>query len=817
MTALRARSIALALAAAAFWYAVTSFDETGRDLAAWPFLAASLLLSIAWQWRLGSQRPAVTPAGALPAPPFRKWAGGGLAMVGFALFLWASYALHRDWQASFDAAWLTWIAAATAMAVGLDLAWGRWPRPSGLWSGSDAAIALAIFTIGAALRGYGLIELPGPYHVTQLEEAQIGNFGWAYLAGSRLRWEFLSHMWLSALGQALFGSSDLLPVRIPFAAVSSLKVIPLYFFLLWVVGRPGAVAGAGLLACSGWDVMLSRIPTNQNELTAAVCFAVLAGPARRGRPSAYVFLGFVAGYLTYEYIAYRPLALFVLGAAAWLSLKESSASWAWRLSRPGLVLLMAVVMAAPLFTSKLGNQIGFRYLDGWNRARGSDYYRKADDWRATLDMRLQRSRTAFGALFFRGDPSPHRNVRGRPALDRLTAAFLVAGVAFALTHWMSGLVPLTLLAFLVTFTGTLIATGQFYMGRAGCTVVYTHALVGFGAAGLSALLSALLERRRWRRSAVYALLATCVAAAAVANLRFLTEYWRSPSVLQALHYELAYQTHWLSRMVRPGERVVGLSSRIANVLLGSDAAWMRAEHVAGDVFVDLWLMVEELQKHDGEPLFVYVAAENGGGDVVAVLETIWPELHFEAVAHPVQGQAGAYYYARAAARRPPLSQSPGLADVRCRSARGSFGIHLQSGERRQVESLLPFVDRSTWPQELRMVVRRERVAELTLDASIRFAVEEPGTYAFRALPRHGRAALAIAGREAPGGLEIELPSGVHELHLSGSFAPLSAEPQLRLEWRGPDTGGRFELMPIHRIAPPGAGCAGAVAPAQRPE
>jgi hypothetical protein len=806
------RFACLVLAGAAYAHSVVSFDRTVLDVPAWKYLGASLLLSVAWQWRIPPLRPSVVPSAVVPGARWRIAVGIVLAVGGAAFFCWASLQLHRNWAGNFDVAWLTWVGSAATMAIGLDLAWGRWPRPSGLWSGADVAVVAGLFAADAALRAWGLVEFPGPYHVSQIEVAQVGNFGHQFLDGMRVRWEYLSHMWLSAVGQALF-TNDLPSVRVPFAVVNALKLIPFYFALRWLVGRPGAVVGAALLACSGWDAMLSRIPTNQNELTAAVALALLAGPARRGRPSAYVFLGLIGGYVAYEYIAYRPLALFVVLGAGWLSLRDGSVGWPRRLLRPVVTLALVAAMAAPLFTAKLTSQVGYQYLDGWNRARGQEYYTKPADLWESVDRRLQRARVAFGSFVFRGDSAVVRNLDRRPALDRVTAAFVVAGIAFALSHWMAGLVPLSLFAFLVTFSGTLIATGNFDMARAGCNVIYIHTMAGYGAAGFASLLRGVFGGAAVGagRIGVAAVLAICVAVAADSNLRFLTRYWRSPDVREASHLELAYQTRWLSDTVRPGEYVVGLSVRAFNVLMGNDASWMRASHVEGTVAADLWSMIEEIEKYRGRDLFLYVSAEGASALTVDLLESVWPQLRFDYAPHPLREIEGVYF-GRLAKSESLAPDPPSLRAVRCRSARGEFVIHFKDAEARRFPTLFPFIDRATWPQIVRWSLYHgpERAENVSLHIRVPFAVEKPGNYTFRVRAREGRPTMSLGrGLETPTSLADQLSAGVHELELKGDFLPTSAEPEVRLEWRGPDTNHKPELMPIFKIAPPHADCAGA--------
>lgn len=802
------RVLCLLAAGAAFFYAVTTFDATRRDLPGWELLGACLVLCVLWQWRVNPEAGAPTARPVEPGGRVRAALGGLLALGGAALFVWASLELHHDWQGNFDKAWLGWLGGASVLAIGLDFAWGRWPSPSGLWSRTDLALALGLFAAGAALRFYGLSEFPGPYHVTQIEEMQIGAFGAKYLQGNRVRWEFLSHMWLSALGQNLF-TNDLVSVRIPFVAVNSLKLIPLYFWLRWLVGRPGAVAGTALLACSGWDTMLSRIPTNQNELTTATAFMLLAGPARRGRPSAYVFLGLIAGYVTYEYIAYRPLAPLVLAGAGWLSINDRSVGWIRRLFRPLLIVAMTAAMAIPLFTSRLTQQVGRQYLDGWKRAEAQRYYREDADVWGRLDRRLQRSRQAYGSLFFTGDSATVRNVDRRPVLDRVTAGFFLAGLAYALSHWASGLVPLTLAGFLVTFTGTLIMTGNFDMARAGCNVSYVHAVAGFGTAGLAALLASLLGSLSWRQKAVAAVLAGFVAIAGTDNLRFLEEYWHSPVVRKSQHLELGYQTLWLAENVRPDEQIVGLSTRVHNVLLQHDASWLVKDGFEGIVVADLWSLIEELQKRPDQDLALYISADDAGGDVADFLRTIWPQLEFAYTEHPEWPGQG-FYLAHVTAENPLDLDSPVLARNRCRSPLGEFVVHFAEAEDDHIAARFPFVDRSTWPHVLRMSLwhLRERATNVTMSLRFPFFIEERGVYMVRARARAGTASVTIDGHRRPGqpGATVNLEPGVHELLVEGDFQPAALEAEVSLEWRPPGPNRKFTLMPIYRLAPPDLDC-----------
>ncbi len=800
------RFLCFVLAAASCWYSFQQYAATGDDLSAWPYLFAALLLSVAWQWRIAAGQPRrLRPVAA--GSRSRVVIGSVAALAGWTLFVWASFELHRDWSASFDRSWLTWIIAAAVMAVGLDVAWGRWPRPSGLWSKTDILLASLLFAFAAALRAYGLYVFPGEHHVTQIEVAQVGNFGNHYLLGSRLRWEYLSHMWLSALGQSLF-SNDLPSVRIPFAAVSALKILPFYFWLRWLVGRSGAVVGAALLAVSGWDTMLSRIPTNQNELAAALAFALIAGPVRRGRPSAYVFLGLLAGYVVYEYIAYRPLALFCLLGAGWMSLRDRSVGWPRRLLRPAIVAALALAMAAPLFSTRLTKGVGRAYFDGWYRARGHAYYRVQTDWSETIDRRVVRARTAYGKLFYSGDRSEKRNVDKRPVLDRMAGALFVAGVAYAFSHTGAGGVTLTLFAFLVTFTGTLILTGNFDMARAGCNVVYTHALVGIGAAGFAALLRRLFGDGASGRWCATALLALLVAVSGVSNVRFLNTYWHSSTVRSASHLELAYQTRVLNEKVRPGEEVIALSLRAWMLLMGNDAAWMRSKHLRGKGFADLAKLLEEVERKRGKSdLIIFIAAGDSGARVAELIGLALPPVRWERVPHEVYRGHDFYLGRLSASGGAPAGDALSMVErLHCWSGQGEFEVGFKSGQTWRETVPIPFVHAITWPAKVRNQIRHSKdpAEKLSLEVRGRLEIEQAGAYDFRVHARHRRSVVVSVGGkrgDSHGKLHLQLGSGTHDLELAADFQPHAMGPTVTLQMRGPDTGDQFRLVRLFAAQP----------------
>ena len=199
---------------------------------------------------------------------------------------------------------------------------GRRHRASRRGAGSDdrtleqaipwraVGVIASIVAVGALFRLGTFYFFPSPYYVTQVEELQVGAMGQEYLAGGRLRWEYLSQAWLGALGLAVGGPS-LLSVRLPSTVISILKVVPFFLWMRFTVGGTGAVIGSLLLAVSGWDSTFARGDEPQrlrrrHRLRTAHRSGAAGGPPR------YVWIGFFAGYVVFEYVLYRPLALLAL-------------------------------------------------------------------------------------------------------------------------------------------------------------------------------------------------------------------------------------------------------------------------------------------------------------------------------------------------------------------------------------------------------------------------------------------------------------------------------------------------------------------------
>lgn len=774
----------------------------------WWWLGAALLLAILWQWRLslpGAMLAARPPEG---APLSRIALGLAIGLAGAALWGWAITGLFQSWALNFDRSWGTLPVAAATLGVGLDVAWGRWPRRDGTPRARRLVLSLlSLLALAAVYRFWKLTSFPGPAGITQVEDLQTGMMGLGYLGGGRNRWEYLSWAWLAAVGVWL-GGPTLNAMRIPFAVVSVLKGLPLFLWLRFAVGTVGALVGTALFTFSAYDVILSRIPNNHDALIVAIAFALLAGPARRGRPSAYVWLGLFGGYVLYEYVAYRPLAFFVVAGAAWLSFRDANARLIARLGRPLITLALIVTMALPLFLRVLSppDRIWSEYFNGWNRARViGPYYDPQDTWRAAIEKRVDRSFEATALFFFTGDSHPARRV-SQPLVDHVTAAFLVVGVACAVAHIMEPIFGLTLVAALATVAGTMVMTGNFDIGRVGGVVPYIYALVGYGAASLAALAEG---RSRLVRLTVLGLLAAAVLWAGWLNTRALFEHWSSPSVRRAQRSNLAYLSSWLGNQVQPGERVVAIAPGYFNVLESNDAAWLRGREMDGIVTWDIEAALRYWAQQNGKTLLLGFAGASTP-DVREYLEWLLPGLKMSVETDPLN-LGGDLVYAHL--EQTPAALSSAVAAARCRGVRAEYRLVGPSadGAALNMSAVLPFIDGTTWPGEVRgrLHQMQTRPPSMTVRFQADFVVRTAGDYSFASEGYPGKTALVLDGQQYASQVpSVHLESGSHRMELNATLEPEPNLMSVSLLWKGPDSLGQSELMPFYRISPADASCAG---------
>lgn len=799
------------------WFVTWRYHVPGTDRYGMSLLGLALLVAVLWQLGLAQPPRDFDSTARRPLRPLGVALGWLIAAVGGALLGWASHRLLTgSWREEFDLAWMSWLGATVLISAGLEIAWmssrtqvarrRRWLLP----------VILALVVVAGAFRLGNILTFPGEGTMFQVEDLQTGNWGSLHLDGDRGYWEYLSHHWLSAIGIWAMGPS-MTGMRTPYAIVSTLKIAPMFLWMHWTVGPVGALIGTGLLTASRWDTVLSRTPNNHNSLVVAMAFALLAGPARRGRPAAYAWLGLIGGYVLYEYVAYRPLVFLIVAGATTLSLLDRSSRWPTRIARPLLTVAVIVAMAIPLFGSRLSGRVRFEYFDGWNRAKGiTSYYNESDPWQEVMRKRLIRSEWAANLFFFYGDSSPLRNVRGAPQVDPFTAALLVCGLGFAVANVHRPVRILTAAGALGTVAGTLVLTGNFDVNRVGGAVPYVYALAGFGAAGIVEAFSVGWGRIA-RRVAIVAL-AGGVLGSVYVNTRFLQEYWSSPIVQQGLRSNLAYHSSWLRRNYRPGEQVVGVSPTYPFLIQANDSAWLRGIDMPGRVAHDLEAALRYWQAHPGPTLFLVLDGVAGLG-IREFLASRLPGLQLEFDPDPISMGADALY---GHFPRPPQALGEVLARWHCEGMKMTVEVLGEPGNRvlSQATRTVPFVTKSTWPGEAREAIYRleGKARQLRVRVTGQFRIEQPGTYEFLVQAYAGRVQIEIDGQSLGDGRgkKIGLVAGVHTLEVSGTFEPLATDPFVRLDWMTPESPAEYQLMPLYRLAVEDPACASGAAPTDAP-
>jgi len=766
-----------------------------RDDLAWRLLGVGFVLACLWQWGLVLEDTRVPPR--LAAPTLRRAIVGGLlALCGGALWVWAPYGMYRNWVASFDRSWIAWLTGTALLGGGLDLLWGRWERPSAASRRRRLRLVLLVvglLAVSAVYRLGNVGSFPGEGYSTQVEDLQTGIFGLQFIEGGRWRWEYPSHTFAAAAGMWLVGPT-FKGIRTALATLSTLKTIPVFLWLQFTVGPLGAAVGTALLVCSRWDVIYSRIP-HPNQIFPAIVFAFLAGPLRRGRPSAYVWLGFVGGYLLCEYIAYRPLILFILASAVVFSLSDVNTHWLLRLARPLITLLLIVDMGIPLFLSHLHGQVRRAYFDGLYRAQGyTEYYNPGDSWQRAVHKRVERTSAAVSLFFFRGDANLAHNLGGRPFIDPVTAIFFVLGVSYCIVHLGRGIFGLTVVSFLVMLAGTLVATGNFDIGRAAGTVTYVYALAGFGAAALAQVLTR--ASRRIGGALAMVLLTVAVPAAGYLNTSFLFAYWSSPQVRRAMRNNLALLSSWLYRNARKGERVVAVAPSWTQVLVPNDAMWLR-EGVSGIAVPDVETALRTLTKNPGPTLFVLFDGSNTPA-LQAYVEWLVPGLHMQFEPDPYDSD-GEIAYAHLLDRPPDLAAR--IAQAHCLGVQGEYELFDSAGKSlARVTGVAPFIDYTTWSSRMGDLINKfQNLAEIRMRFRTSLRIDTPGEYAFTQQGNAMQATLAIDGqRHLLYGAPAHLDAGVHAFEVEARFRRVDTA-QIRLFWRGPDSHDRPEVMPMYRL------------------
>jgi hypothetical protein len=788
------------------WFTSVPAAHTG-----WWLALAAAIVAIGWQYGL------VITAWRQPdgrqwtmAPQWWRWlVGGAIALAGAALWWNATVLLSASFAGHFDRSWLSWVAAAAVMSLGLRIMQAPRAPARNRLSRWEWGVLIAVIAAAAVCRLANFHNFPPNDAVSQVEELQVGSFATDFLKGARGRWEFLPQAWVGAVGIWLGGPS-LRSIRLPFSVVSLLKIAPAYFWFRALAGPAGAMAGTGLLAVSGWDTIVARIPGHPDGLVAVCCLALLMGPAVRGLWAVYPWIGLMAGYSTYTYIAFRPLVIFALVGVVIANLaRPATRRWLPPLRAVAALLLVGSMVAGmfiPL-THRLEGRFANEYFNGWNRARAvAPYYDSNDSWTVALDKRWYRTATAVGLLYTIGDTNPTHNAKGRALVDPVTGSLLLFGIGCCLWLWRSGFYGLVLAAFGITFTGTLIATGNFDVLRAQAAITYVYALAAIGAGGVYAAADRFIGRPGRLGAAVA--LAAGVLWGGYWNGSLLHDLWTSPETRQHYRNDLAYLSDWL-RQNASGQRVIALIPSSAIVALRTnDASWLRGPDVHGESFWDVHQTLDKLATQQDQVMFL-IGSSGAIPDLVDYFEYRLPGLHMEIRTDEFSGVPRVAYGSLDSPA--PLVNSPMGRQSDCRGVRAEFVLRRADGSAIVTfTDILPFIDPATWPGAVRNAVHQyeTEARSITVTWQADFAAPEPGRYAFLPREYEGGVTAYIDGVLLPDGSvrTLTLAPGIHHFQMQGRFNARIMEPSAALAWNGPITHGQLRAFPFYRLAEPDQEC-----------
>jgi hypothetical protein len=149
-----------------------------------------------------------------------------------------------------------------------------------------------------------------------------------------------------------------------------------------------------------------------------------------------------------------------------------------------------------------------------------------------------------------------------------------------------------------------------------------------------------------------------------------------------------------------------------------------------------------------------------------------------------------------------------LAGTACNGAAADFTLIGKTPDAilARQRTVVPFVDRSIWPDRLMEQVPRLTPTRLAMRVAAPITVTAGGDYRFALDTYGGTATLLVDGQRVDGSgfTPVTLAPGVHDLVVEGQFSLIS--PSIGLRWSGPDSQNRQELVPLYRIATPPPGC-----------
>lgn len=570
----------------------------------------------------------------------RRRLGGPIALLGFGLFAYTTWALFTAWQMNFDWAAPTMVLGVALTSAGLALLDRPWRTGVAREhvTTTELAILAAIFLLACFLRFYKIDYFPPLDGFVAIEEPQSGQGAWAIMRGVR-PWEFLLDRWIAVPFFHWMGVS-ILSLRIPFVIVSCLTVLATYVLLRELVRWPAALFGTFLLAVSHWHLHYARLAHNifPTTLLSVVVWWLCIRQARTGGVRLYPWIGFWSGYALYAYAGYRGIpvvvALFLLGqlAVLWRKRRESPSSLrALKVHLAGLALV-GVFFAGPALV--LVNQLRSNpayFLEAFYRSYANKQY-YVSDWPTWLKLRWERQVQTARIFHHFGDAEQAYNLPGEPMLDPVSGVWFTAGLFFCLLYPLRRFQGFFAFAFLFLLIAGATLTQTLVVARLQIVVPLVFVLVALFADRVWQLVE--VARYRWAQAVWVGVVVLSAGAAFALNWDvYFGKIIHSP-VMRAV-YRNYYTTAITYLHSLPDDAYLLALSDMGNLFMPSDYEWWRGERVPGSVVSDIYpVLVGKDGPWKNRQLYLLIQRPFEQQEIADLIRTYLPQAECQWIRHP---------------------------------------------------------------------------------------------------------------------------------------------------------------------------------------
>lgn len=749
--------------------------DPNDTIATTSLLVAALVAAILLRGenRAGAQEP-TTPAVSSQTAVALLVNGAGLLVV-----LTGARLLLTSWKATFFPGWGLFLLGTSLMSAGLR----RFDGPTAsTWRWSEGLALVGIVAVAAALRFHNYGDFPGPFTTHAIEEQQTGLGGFRVLTRGERPWEFWLDYHVTALALYFDPKPTFDTIRIPYTALSTLTVVPVYFLLRQLMHTPAAMFGTLLYALSSWNLVYSRCahPIFPTNLLVVAVLALLVHYGCTRRLAVLPWIGFLCGYTLYSYAGYRGTPLFAiifLGGCVITDLWRRRAAsadkarlWRNRVARDvaalAIVAAVTVAVAVPITRAVGPSGRGYYFEAAARSMANREYY--TDDVGKLLDQRLRRMRDSARIFMHFGDGSHTFNVPTEPMLDPVTAVLFVVGLFIATLEprrRYNGFLVFTFLTLM--FVGTVFVQNLDVRRLQGITVF----VVAFSAITFDRLWGPAGRRGRAVLAGLGLLIAGCV------GWWSYDLYFRrmagDPSIRTAFHDQYTTLIHW--GYTQREKRPILLQSIVHRFFDRSyhyrhNYSWLIDEHLAGRDLGDATDLLDE-KTFGGNSAHTVVVQESFERHAVArMLAAAYPGTTCSEMIEP--------YSARTALTICTLPEPPGPPRVVPRLA-ARYAYERPSEGRWFLARDEPFLGFSTYPSAC-YVPRPGLLCGGEWEGT--FSVPPEGEYTVALVPNDRTQATAtVDGAPVPlQGLRVS--PGDHHVRVEATL-PRDWEGGVRLVWR----------------------------------